>query len=330
MSGWTPADLLPAVWLLLLAVALDRAARRWAAPIPAAAWAVAGAIVLALFAPSLLLGRVQASLGLLTAFPPLHQLRDVAGPANPLHGDVLFQLIPLQAVVRRFLEAGEWPLWNAWTGAGAPLLANAQAQVLQPLVWLSWLLPLPASLGVVAALRVVVALASTFLLLRYQGAGRYPALFGAAAYALSGFLILYLGWPLANSAALLPLAVYGTVRWMAERDRRSFVLLAMALAAVLVAGHPDTVLWVLISAGLFAVSRLPLGRGRGAGPEPAGPERAPGLRGFARGAAGWVLAVAAAAALTAPVNLPAALQVPHSQRYAMTESREERLEAEIR
>ncbi|HUP42794.1 MAG TPA: YfhO family protein [Thermoanaerobaculia bacterium] len=303
MSGWTPADLLPAAWLVLLAVLLGHGLGRWGVPVPALAWAAFAGVLLALLAPSLLLGRVFAPVQSLVAFPPFGELAGSRGGGNPLHGDLLLQTIPWQAAVRRFLAAGEWPLWNPWTGAGAPLLANPQAQALQPLVWLALPLSLGRALGVEAALRVLVALVFTFVLLRHQGAGKPAALFGAAAYGGSGFLILYLGWPLASSAALLPLAVYATLRWLDGRDRASWAILVIALATVLAAGHPDTVLWVLLAAGGFALPRLP------------------------RGGAGWLAAVLTAGALTAPALAPASFQVSRSHRAAVTAGYAERVEA---
>jgi hypothetical protein len=318
MSGWSPSDLLPALWLVVVGFSIDRAARRWARPIPLLVWATAGALVLVLFAPALLLGQVLASLQKLAAVPPFQALPAAAGPGNPLHGDLVLQVIPWQAAVRRFLAAGEWPLWNPWTGAGSPLLANLSAQVLQPLVWLALPLPLAASLGVLAALRVLVALLSTFLLLRHQGAGRTASLFGAVAYGLGGFLVLYVGWPLANAAALLPLAAYATVRWMGERDRVSWVLLALSMAAVLATGHPDTTLWVLVATGLFTLA------GRSALRRPAD-----GATRWLLGLGAWVLAVTAAAALSAPMLIPALLGIPESHRFATTEGRLQRIERNL-
>jgi hypothetical protein len=43
---------------------------------------------------------------------------------------------------------------------------------------------------------------------------------GAIAYGLSGFLLLYLGWPLANQAALLPVLLYAVISWADRRRRR--------------------------------------------------------------------------------------------------------------
>src|SRR6185436_2096947 len=118
------------------------------------------------------------------------------------------QITPWQIRVREALGAGEWPLWNHLTGAGEPLLGNPQAQVLQPLTWPALPFPASAGAGITAALRVLIALTFTWLLLRRQGISEAPALAGSLAFGLGGGVLLWLGWPMANAPALLPVLLY--------------------------------------------------------------------------------------------------------------------------
>jgi hypothetical protein len=207
-------------------------------------------------------------------------------------------VFPAQVEVRRAVAAGEWPLLSARIGAGMPLLADPQAQVLQPLVWLPAPLPPADAMAATLALRLFVALAFTWLLLVRLGLAPEAALLGALSYGLGGFVVLWLGWPLANSAALLPLLLYAVTRIAERGGRRDLLLLVAALAAVLAAGHPETMLHVLLAAAAFGVARLfaqPPGRR---------------LRGAALGTAAGLIALA----LAAPVLVPAARYLPHTQR----------------
>jgi hypothetical protein len=302
---WTPADLLPGLWLILLASILAGALRRWFDPVPARCWIVFAAVLLALFASVLFGGRVLLPVGYLAQLPPFRPLWPGEPPGNLLQSDLVLQIAPWLARVRAAYAAGEWPLWNHLVGAGEPLLGNPQSQALQPLALLGLVLPVAQAAGIVAAARVLAALVFAFLLFRRQGLSEVPALAASLAYALGGCLQLWLGWPLANSAALLPLLLYALVRVVECGARRDRALLVAAVAAVLLAGHPETVLHALAVAALFAAARLRT--------------TPPGAR--LRLAAAWLGAAAIGAALAAPALLPAADYLPQTLRARLLAER---------
>lgn len=303
--------LLPGLYLAFLCFLLDRALRRWWEPVPARVWAAFGLVLAVLFGPALFLGRVLLPTDIL---PGVAQPEDVgkSPEGNVLQLDLVTQIVPLQAQVRRAVRAGEWPLWNDLAGAGMPLLADPQSQAFEPLVLAALPLPLPAAVGVTAALRVTIALVFFFLLLRRQGLSVESSLFGSLAFGLGGFLLLWLNWPIGNSPALLPLVLYALLVTADRGARRDFLLLVAAVFSLLVGGHPETTLYVAIVGGLFALSRL-LRRPSG--------ERA-------RLAARWALAGAIACGLAAPALLPAARLIPQSLRHHRVEVRNERVAAD--
>ena len=281
---------------LLLALAL----RRWYDRVPAAAWGAFAVVLAILFGPALAGGKLLLPLDNLRGHVPFQHLEPTDPHGNPLQGDLITLVTPSLAEVRRAYGEGRWPLWNARVGAGMPLLADPQAQALQPLALLATPLPLLRAAAATAALRVLLALVFTFLLLRRQEIGDGAALAGAFAYGLGGFLLLWVGWPLANAAAWLPVALYGLVRVAREGRRRDHLLLGIALWALLLAGHPEAIAYALALVAAFAAS-LAL-------------ERPPGRRRAFLGRAGLVLLLAAAAA--APALLPAADYLPQSLRAA--------------
>ena len=305
-------SLLPGLYLALLALLLGWALRRWWDPVPLRVWAVFGAVLLLLLAPVLFGGKVLLPLDILAGISPEGGARPARVQGNPLQSDLVTQVVPTLTQVRRALAAGEWPLWNELAGAGVPLMADPQAQVLQPLVVLGLPLPLEQAVGVTAGLRVLLPLVFFFLLLRRQGGAEIPALFGSVSYGLCGFLLLWLGWPLANSAALLPAVLYAVAMVDERGERRDLLLLVLAAAAALTAGHPETILYIGTVGALFAGARL-LAR-------PAG-ERG---RLFGRCA----LAGAIALGLAAPALLSMIRYLPQTHRDRMVEIRNERLEEE--
>lgn len=292
---------LPGLYLALLAVLLAMALRRWWDAVPVRIWAVFGAIGVVLFGPALFLGRVLLPADIL---PWVRTPEETRAPAegNPLQLDLVTQIVPLQVEVRRALGAGTWPAWNPDVGAGMPLLADPQSQALQPLVLAALPLPLGPAIGVTAALKVLIAFVFFFLLMRRQGLSEGAALFGSLAYGLGGFVMLWLNWPLATPAALLPLVLYALAMTDDRGARRDFGLLVAALFALLLAGHPETLLDAAIVGGLFALARLSR-RFRG------------------RLLPQWALTATIALGLAAPALVPAARYVPQSLRHAQAQAR---------
>ena len=315
MNGWHLSDVLPGLYVALSGLLLDRALRRGFDPVPRRVFAVFGIVLLALLGPVLVGGKILLPVEILTRTPPWRVLRPVRPElANRLQLDLVSQITPALALVRRQVKAGEWPLWNPLAGTGMPLLADPQSQPFQPLVVLAWPLPLPQAAGVTAALRVLAALVFLFLLLRRQGLGELPALAGSLAYGLGGFLLLWLGWPIANSAALLPLLLYAVALSADRGERRDFLLLSFAVGAVLLAGQPETAVNDLLLAAAFALVRLAERHER---------EWKTGER--RRLLAAWALAGLLAAGAVAPLLLPAADYLPQTHRNTRIERRNRQL-----
>jgi hypothetical protein len=295
-ADWSPVDLLPGLWLGVLAVLLLRALRRWYDPVPAPVAGTFGLILLILFGPVLFGGKLLLPLDNLRGQAPFRELAPTNPPGNSLQGDLIELVGPSLAEGQAAWEAGRWPLWNGKVGAGMPLLADPQAQAMQPLILVSSFLPWTRAAGVTAALRVFLALVFTFLWIRAQGLGCGPALAGAFAFGLGGFVLLWVGWPLANSAAWLPAVLYAVARCQQHGGRRNFLLLALTAFALLLGGHPETVAYAL--GAVLAV--LIAGRRR-------------------REA---ILALALAGLAAAPALLPAAAYLPQTLRWSRIDERD--------
>ena len=298
-------DLLPGLWVLALTGAGAVALARWYDRVPWPAVGLYAALVAGLYGPALFGGRVLLAVDNLRGAAPFTGLEPARPPGNHLQGDQVLELAPLQAEARRALRRGEWPLWSAHAGAGAPLLANPEAQALQPLVLVDLPLPLPRAAGAVAALRVTVALLFAHLLLARLGASPWAAAAGAIAYGLGGHLQLWLGWPRANAAAWLPALLYAVVAVEARGRRRDLALLTGAAAAVLLGGDRDAAGYALAAALALAVARVAR--------RPTAARAAPLI---AQGAA-----VALAFGLAAPALLPAADFTPRTPQAVTLDGR---------
>jgi hypothetical protein len=256
VTSWQLADLAPGLYVAALAWALDRLLRRLADPVPARVWA-AIALLLALFlGPALVGGRILLPLDNLRGEVPFLERTPTTPMGNPLQGDLLTLVAPLQVQNRAAWGAGRWPLWNGAVGAGMPLLANPQAQALQPLALLALPFPLERAAAVTAALRLLAALVFGFLFFRRLGLGEPAAFFGASSYGLGGFLGLWLGWPIANAAALLPLGLWAVAGVVSRGARRDSAVLVAGLWAILLGGQPEAVAYALALIAAWAGLRV--------------------------------------------------------------------------
>jgi hypothetical protein len=256
MTGWQLADLAPGLYVAALAWGLDRLLRRLGDPVPARIWAAIALLVTLFVGPALFGGRVLLPLDNLRGELPFLAQPPTRPAGNPLQGDLLTLIAPLQVQVRAAWSAGRWPLWNAALGAGLPLLGDPQAQALQPLALVALPFGVARAAAVLAALRLVAALVFGFLFFRRLGLRESAAAFGAVSYGIGGFLGLWLGWPIANAAALLPCTLWAVVGVCAPGRRRDAAALVAALAALLLGGQPEAVLYALAVAGAFAALRL--------------------------------------------------------------------------
>jgi Bacterial membrane protein YfhO len=303
--SWSPLDLLPGLWVLLLAAALAGILRRWYDPVPRRVLAGFLLLIAFLFGRALCAGWTLLPLTMVRSAPPFG-----AEPRLPLgnwmQGDLVFQIAPWILEVRRAVGAGHWPLWNAGAGVGMPLMGDPQTQFLQPFVWLAAPFSLESAAGVTAALRLLAALVFTFLFLRRQELGEASAVTGAVSYGLGGFVMLWLGWPIGNAAALFPAVLYGVARCEAPGGRRDAALLCAAATALLLGGHPETVMYGLAVAGFLLLSRVL------AQADPGARRRLLG-----RGAAAFLLA----GCLASPVLLLAQEYLPQTHRARVVEAR---------
>ncbi|MGK2856610.1 MAG: YfhO family protein [Thermoanaerobaculia bacterium] len=292
------AELLPGVYVAALGVAFHFALARWFDAVPRRVILAHSAILLLFLGPHLFLGRTLLPVSNLRGCAAFAGVFDTSAGENPLHDDLLVQLLPTINSVRSALARGELPLRDDSMGGGMPLWADPQAQVMQPLMLASIIFPPERAMVVSAALRLLLALSFSFLFFRAQYGSERGALVGSLAFGLGGFLQLWLGWPIANAAAWMPVLLYAIRRVIDAGERRDALLLVGAAFGLLTVGHPETVVYALAFCGSFALLEV---------------FRAPASR---RVRVALVLAAGTAVggALTAPVNLPSIEAIGTSER----------------
>src|SRR5262245_11216468 len=206
-------------------------------------------------------------------------------PANYLLADQYAAFIPVRQFLTDEIRQGRFPLWNPHLSSGMPSLAGMQVAALYPIhLLLSPLGPFVSS-GIAAYLKLFLAGVFTLLYLRRLGVAARAGVAGGLVFSLCGFMIVWLGHPHANAAALLPALFYFIELLLARpMSWRPWIGIACVYGVMLLGGHPPTAVHITAAASLYFAFRL-LERGR---------EYRPRL------ALLWVAALVAGAALAAP------------------------------
>jgi hypothetical protein len=285
-------------------------------------------IVLASYGPGLIRGEVLIPADMLDAFAPWSFSSSIERPANPLLGDQIQQMYPWRVFVHEELAAGRFPLLNPYAGAGTPLFANGQSAILFPLnVAFLWLSPELAA-TVTQLLKPPLAAAAMALFLSAVGIGRAGAVLAGLAWAFSGPMVTWLGWPHTNALLLVPALFWATTRWLQTAALRWWGVHAVLVGLQLLGGHPETTAHTLVLLGIFAalyrlegewaLSPFPFSAGEslsGDGARLGNRPRRPIVRrliGHGALLAGWVLSVAAGVGMAGIQVVPTLASVAES------------------
>src|SRR5437763_39720 len=164
--------------------------------------------------------------------------------------DRVYAFEPARRFAARELHAGRLPLWSPYYFAGAPFMWP----IFSPFALLQCSTESPA---ILAWAELVTALVAGFGMYRFcrraLGIGFWPACVCAWCYPLTGFFIMWQGFPLTQTVSLLPwllLAVDETAR---RKHGLAPVGVAMVTALMLLTGRLDIAGQCLLVSGLYAV-----------------------------------------------------------------------------
>lgn len=295
--------LLPGI--VLPAVLLVAAVRRWIAPVP---WRIAllvMALTLVFLHGAVFSSELPVPVDEVARGYPWRGLFGDVVAGNPLTNDTVKLFLPWMQVAREELAHGRAPLWNRYSFAGYPLLANGESAPFSPLFLATLFVPLPKQLVAMAALKIFAALLFTYLFLKREQASDAAATFGAIVFGFSTVMTVFLYYSTASVVAFLPAAVFALLHAIDKQTRASIVFVALVIATLLANGHPESVLHIAIGCGgVLAVDLL----------------RATDRRDWLRRFRAPLLGVAAGLVLGAPAWVPVLEQVRISERFATLRS----------
>jgi hypothetical protein len=148
---------------------------------------------------------------------------------------------PMKHFYQQELAAGRLPLWSPEIGTGFPLHAEGQVAALYPPnLALFGLLPLAVAFNWGILLHAVLSGAFAAMFARQLGAGRGGSIIAAIVFAFSGFFVTHLKHiNMTASAVWIPLLLLLLERFAARRSLASLGTFALAVGAMILAGHPQ-------------------------------------------------------------------------------------------
>ena len=177
---------------------------------------------------------------------------------NPELSDQGVAFYPVYRRVAERWGAGEVPLWTPDLELGLPLLANPQWGVLDPQVLALVLLEelggwrlFDRGFAWLALLRVAGAALGAYLLARRLALGPRGAALAGVGFALSGSLLLWLGYSLGHVIPWLPWLLLAIEAQRGRRRGLAFGATAGTMALSLYGGHPETAFFVGLAAALW-------------------------------------------------------------------------------
>ena len=223
--------------------------------------AVSCLIVLIAFSPVVFGGRTLSTAAItygtnglapFPGFPTTVAVKDF----RPDPGASAWQFEPWAEVTHRSYANGDVPLWNPYEGAGAPLAANMQSAVFDPLLLGVNLHPTPLMWDFSVIGAFLLGAAAAYLFGRVLGMSVVPAVVTSAAFSLSGWFFLYSNNDFCRSYVYLPLLFLLVELVLRSRRLWPILGLSVAVAGNLYVGMPEASALVLGSTAAYAVARL--------------------------------------------------------------------------
>jgi O-antigen/teichoic acid export membrane protein len=192
----------------------------------------------------------------------------VSYPQNHLVADLVLENYAWKRFIVESLSRGESPLWNPYTFAGEPFLANGQHSALYPFSLIFYVLraPLPQAYGWFTVSQLWLVGVWMYLFARVLGLRRASAVIAAVTYQLSAFFVFSIVFTMIIAAAAwLPFILAMTELVIRQQPalggrpaRAPWVVLgALGLGMAMLAGHPEMIYpYTLFVVGIFALWRL--------------------------------------------------------------------------
>lgn len=172
--------------------------------------------------------------------------------SNTLLADVVVQFVPWDREILRMVARGEWPWIDRWAGDGGPLFANPQTALFSPFTWPRLLFGLDGW-ALMALLKILAAALCAYWFARELDVPRPQAIVSGLVYAMGGYTIVWLLYPITNVFVVLAGLAAAALRLMKFPTLHNAALVILFAALCTAGGHPETLflgvlgIWVFLA-----------------------------------------------------------------------------------
>ena len=214
--------------------------------------AVFALMTLATYYP-IFLGKIPFPRDLVIQFPAWHDFPRVGRQQVANIGDLVTEFYPFRTFAHDALHNRTIPLWNPYSLAGTPFLANSTSAMFFPPNALYYVLPVHVAWTLAFLTRMFLAGMFMWLFARSIGVTEAGSLLAGMIFCCSSFMTAWQGQTLADAAMWLPLLFYAVHRLRNNFSKASMALAAFSFAMPVLAGHPETAAHVTLAGTAWAL-----------------------------------------------------------------------------
>ncbi len=175
---------------------------------------------------------------------------------NSLITDPVRQQYPWKKLVVEAEKRFSLPLWNPYSFAGTPLLANFQSSSFYPLNILYFLLPFTTAWAVLIFLQPLLAGIFLYLYLRVMRLSQLASTLGAISFAFCGFSIAWLeSNTIIHTGLWLPLILLSLEHLLRKRSFLWIGLFIFSSLSLLLGGHLQVAFYAVLVSIAYIIAR---------------------------------------------------------------------------
>lgn len=176
-----------------------------------------------------------------------------------LNADAIRQIYLWKEFAIQEFKNGTIPLWNPYTFSGQPLLANFQSSVFYPLNFFYFVTDVKNAWVILIVTQPLLGGIFMYLAARSISLLRYAAIFAASAFMFSSYLITWMeNGNIAHGYIWLPLVFFSIQKYFLSPKIkiRYLALLAFSLSMSILAGHPQTAIYIYLFTVIFYIYKV--------------------------------------------------------------------------